>query len=748
MPIGVNTPEEKRVWERNRKAAQRAETGTAHETRPFVGVDGEGFNVITPTGDTHHVYALLRAGEAAFHTGKELTTLECLDFLANLPPEYIYVGYFFDYDVTMILRGMPPERINRLLHPELRTRFNPLSGMWVTRPVDYEGYQIDYRAGKEFKVRRYIGPDAKGRSTYSPYITINDVGSFFQCRFAKSLKEWDLGTPEERAMIDDGKAKRGSHISLDADTIRYNALEVVLLESLMEKFRDVCYGLGIKPRMWQGPGQLAEALLKNHGVTKTKELDLPAELLTAGQAAYYGGRFETGAVGTVQGPIYAYDINSAYPDAARKLPCLIHGGWEKRAWMKPGGGVAPRPSTGNKPSSADPKWWAENKAELWLAHGSFEAKYNEYTDTHSYFGFPFRNEHGGILYPDTGKGWYWSIEIEAAVHQTFRIDQDYWAYNSQCDCTPFDWVPPLYLERLAMKETNMGGVLKLTLNSIYGKMCQSVGHPTYANPIWASLITAHARTKLANLMHYVPPKKQQPEGQHRCICENVIMVATDAVFTTAPLHTKAPVEIEGGTGTRPIKVTPNADLGGWDFEEHESIHIIMPGVYFKGADGKTPKTRGVPRQAILDHRDEFLRVGAALVNGDIPMDEAAVTVPLIQFQGLRVSNHRGRLDLAGEWLPCGPEGVGKTLRYRWTNKRSRTEDRVTINGALSIRTYPWLYNPFGKDSWGSLETLPYSKNIGKLLAEAVVNRWDVKDQPDWAEVLIEVLIDEDGVGME
>lgn len=67
--------------------------------KPFCGVDGEGGNF--PSG---HEYMLLRAGEFALETGKPLTSIECLGFLADLPKDRIYVAYFFDYDVTMIDR--------------------------------------------------------------------------------------------------------------------------------------------------------------------------------------------------------------------------------------------------------------------------------------------------------------------------------------------------------------------------------------------------------------------------------------------------------------------------------------------------------------------------------------------------------------------------------------------------------------------------------------------------------------------
>jgi hypothetical protein len=38
------------------------------------------------------------------------------------------------------------------------------------------------------------------------------------------------------------------------------------------------------------------------------------------QQAYYGGRFEVGAVGRLSQEIWEYDIHSAYPSQMSKLP--------------------------------------------------------------------------------------------------------------------------------------------------------------------------------------------------------------------------------------------------------------------------------------------------------------------------------------------------------------------------------------------------------------------------------------------
>src|SRR5215831_7308048 len=83
----------------------------------FRGVDGEGGNVAeegTLFG-TRHQYLSLRCGPYLLETGRPLDWRECFGFLADQPPRsFIYVSYFFDYDVTMMIRTMP-ESIARKL---------------------------------------------------------------------------------------------------------------------------------------------------------------------------------------------------------------------------------------------------------------------------------------------------------------------------------------------------------------------------------------------------------------------------------------------------------------------------------------------------------------------------------------------------------------------------------------------------------------------------------------------------------
>jgi hypothetical protein len=691
----LDTPEKRQEYDRNRKRNLREINGTGTLGKPFIGVDGEGGNdglgICAEFPKGHHQYYLLAAGKYGLATGKPLTTYECLDFLCKLSPDAgIYVAFFFDYDVTMILRGMRPERIAKLFDRAGRTFTVTKNGKSreVVNAVDYGEFQVDYMPHKEFKVRRRDrskeSPTHR-RAEYGRWVVINDVGQFFQASFVKALTLWDIGTVEERAAIADGKDKRADFTHLEKDTVTYNALEIVLTAKLMEAYRQVCLDIGYTPMKWQGPGMLAAAMMRRHGMPKKEDLTFPNEVNNAAVAAYYGGRFETTAVGDLPGPVYAHDINSAYPDALTRLPCLIHGTFEK---------VAPGDESARR-------------GRLYLAHGAYKS-----TETANLYNFPCRRKDGSIHWPQNGSGWYWSVEIEAAAHQTFTADTVF-VLNVNCDCVPFDWVPEIYAERLRLGKTTKGMVLKLALNSLYGKTCQSVGAAPYANSVWASLITAMTRAKLMSLCH------GGSNGREGCRCFRVYMLATDAIFTRDKLD-----------------IPSNKVLGGWELTEHESLFIIMPGLYFteKGAD---PKTRGVPRQKIVEYegqlRDAYHNMVARIVLGADDVRGAAISthvlVPLIQFVGLKIANHRNRLDLAGEWMAVGAidNEPGRKVRFFWGSKREiawasiRELEPETAPSVQSILTRPYLNGG---------ESKSYDKDIGRRQNDARLTT----DQPDWADV--------------
>lgn len=448
-----------------------------HGIWEFRGVDGEGGNVEeegTLFG-TRHQYLSLRCGPDLLETGRPLSWQECFAFLADRSRYYIYVSYFFDYDVTMMIRTLPRRVASQLLNRHLR---NIDESGWMA-PVSYGGFQFDYLPHKEFKVRR----DGSRH-----WIVINDVGQFFQGPFLATLEKWQIGTEEERAFIKRGKEMRADFAELTDEVRAYNALECLLLEQLMTSFRQVCKETGYVPKKWQGPGYLASAMLTAHGVPRRESIPILSnrDFYNLALAGYYGGRFETTATGPIRTPVWQYDINGAYVALLRTLPCLTHGSWKY---------VKDRPESG-----------------LWFASVKFDHDAPRYL-----YNLPFRLKNGNIRFPKEGKGVYWSTELEAAEKAGTTCDfLGGWLYEPHCNCRWFDFVDSYYAERLRLGKSAKGYVLKLAGNSIYGKLAQSIGYAPWANPVWAGLITAGCRALLINAY------SQAPDGCY--------MLATDGLF--------------------------------------------------------------------------------------------------------------------------------------------------------------------------------------------------------------------------
>lgn len=547
------------------------------QNQPFCGIDGEGGDIPDPDGlfGTVHAYQLLRAGEFSVENPDGLSFRQCAEFLCALPQRRIYVGYFFDYDVTMILRGIPKERAQRLMNRDLRGT----DGGFGLLPVDVGAYQIDYLPHKEFRIRH---------KDQQHFTIISDVGQFFQTSFLKTLEKWDIGTPEEREMIRKGKAMRGDFHEMDTEIRAYNALEISLLEDLMLQFRSVCISTGYVPKKWQGPGYLASAMLEHHGVPKRNAIPIlhNNDFKALANEAYYGGRFETTAAGPVAGPVYQYDINSAYPAQLRVLPCLHHGTWKRVRHM--------------------PDEGCFFFGQIYFHHPAQRLLYN----------LPVRDKHGNITYPKEGNGVYWSTELRAAegAGTEYSLSTG-WQYEAHCDCRWFGFIDEYYLRRLSLGKSTKGFVLKLAGNSIYGKLAQSIGYAPYANPVWAGLITAGCRAELISA--------------YGSRANSVVMLATDGLFCTERLD-----------------VPLSNKLGEWEETVHDDgIFIVQPGIYYL-PDGDV-KTRGVERGRINTVRDSFEDAWSKYMESH-GLDYS-VSVPVDNFITIRQALARNKWPIAGTW---------------------------------------------------------------------------------------------------
>lgn len=627
----------KRFYRRARDIAERG----------FTAVDGEGGNVPEPGTlfGTSHEYLHMRCGSETLETGEPLQWNEALGFLADQDPAGIYVAFYFDYDVTMMLRTYDrPDR--------KRTYAQMLRDGGFNHPTRFGDFEVCYTPHKEFKVRRV------GREKY---VTVNDVGPFFQCSFVKALTLWDIGTPEQRDRIAADKAKRSEFTEMTQEVRDYCAEECLLLEQLMAEFAEACATAGYMPSRWQGPGWIATAVMRAHGIPRSADLPITSNrlLMALANEAYYGGRFEITCVGPVSGPVYEYDINSAYPHAmAAVLPCLRHGTWIRRAG---------RPEPGV------------------LGFGQVSFDHEEEVNLCN---LPIRTREGGLTFPRRASGVYWSIELDAAESAGTQVISagTWYVYRpgKTCSCAPFAFVPELYAERKRLGKNGRGLILKLALNSLYGKMAQSIGRPAYSNPIYASLITANTRAMILEAYRSDPG--------------SVVAIATDAVYTRRRLA------LDVGDG-----------LGQWDeLVLPDGMFNVMPGMYYAGAHAGA--TRGVPYAAFDDAREQFHAAFRRLSQGNQNEadhdNDVRVRIPGTGFVTIRQALAWNRLDKAGQWID-----MPKDISFDWRNKRA--PGGRLIGGALVTRPQPGAPD---------LVSVPYNRCIGGWTES---REWS-RDQPDYA----------------
>jgi DNA polymerase type B, organellar and viral len=686
-----------KVRRQGRNAYKREIYNAGNLTNTFVGVDGEGRN----TADGRHVYFMLRAGNQILRCrdgDERLRTIDVLSFLCDLPEDYIYVSYFFDYDVTKALEDLSFKKFHKLVHRNTRVMDN--GGFF---PVDFGDFQFDWFPKKEFKVRRFLGKDSDGKKQYSRWVVIHDMGTFFQAPFAKTLDTWQIGSPYIRRKISEGKDLRAQFSAVTDEYVeKYNGWECECLAELAEKFRKVCIELDYVPKKWQGPGVIAEAAMRKHGVPATEDIPLLQEIgddsvAAFGRHAYYGPKFETSLVGATESPCHQFDINSAFPAAMQYLPCLLHGTWERRSGKRLLG-----------------------SGEMSIAFGTFE--WNRSGKKFMFGGFPVRRKDGSIHFPVCGKGWYWSFEAESAIHQNFTV-WDSWVFTRNCDCKPFAYLEDIYSDRKRLGKSTLGIVLKLIMNSHYGKLVQTIGSPRYSNPIWASFITAWTRTKIANAIHSLGCCR---DGNLSVPCGfDCYMIASDAIY----VKDYESYDIETG-----------AELGQWSEEIRESgLFIIQPGVYFDidGHDSEGGyKTRGIPKSVVVEHRTDFISSFERML-ASRRISDGDVHLPFSVFIGIRQALQRHNTRDLGKFIEyrnAETGQLGRRTSFDWVTKRQPNPIPGNYTVGRGIRTRPYMGTYNDKINGIPIQTYPYNKDIGGLQRRDM-ERMAFDDQPDWVRTM-------------
>jgi len=622
-PIGITlkreqTAKRNREYRARQKAAGTPKSGGKRQygsrSKGFHGFDGEGMDY-----EGSHALYTLRAGDLElYNEGKALTSQQMLTWIANLPHK-TYVGFSLGYDFTMILRELAPltyrsgtSFIKRLLGD--REDWTDYEKEFGIRVPGLPGIAIKYVPRKSLCVTNYNPVNGNKLKK----VRISDTFGFFQESFLSALTSWKVGTRKELAIIRSGKSGRGNFTGTIEER-QYNALECVLLEQLMDKFKKACDDANMTPAIWEGAGWLATRMYQLHKTPTRKDNIIPEEIAPIADLAYYGGRFEVLRYGRITGPIYDYDINSAYPSNMANLPCLLR----------------------------DHGYWSQEGGSTWTLHSVSWRPKEGFSPTLG--PLPVRLKSGTIVFPLSSapgaKDWYWSYEIAEAYPFNFTIHESR-SYTQTCDCKPFGWVPDQYLERLRIqKEHGRQAAVapKLGLNSLYGKAAQKIGERPYFNIVYAGIITSMCRAQILKIAYEIPNSA------------HVIMIATDGIFTSTEVPSIA------------IRIIKDKPLGDWDVTKFRNgLVIVQPGLYWEPVsdpDGLT-KSRGISAKVIAKHRVEAEKVWDDHRAQDVPNLAFDVTIPSM-FNSLEVSLARNKPDHIGQW----DTNVKRTYNYSVGEKR-------------------------------------------------------------------------------
>lgn len=444
--------------------------------RPIIAIDGEGIT----DQDGEHRYVMLACSDQddcatdTFIEGKSLNTVQCFEWLLNLPKWHLIVGFSIGYDICKWIRSLPKEYLEEL-------------GPSASGMVTWRDYRIKWAPTKYISIKH-----TDGRSVF-----IYDVFGFYQRSFVAALEEWKTGTDEQVTRIRKMKESRStfSNESL-AEMLAYCQEECSLLVQLVQKLRDALIEGGIPMRQWYGAGAVAAAIMEKERVKNYLERVPPVKYSIPILSGYYGGRFDLAATGQHDN-VWLYDIRSAYPHILRQLPCLTHMTYREHHGY------------------VDATWgiyhceWRVPSGSIWPP-------------------FPFREmQTRQILYPLVGSGWYQASEVRAAIRlygSAITVNKTI-VCESQCPSTcsgnPFGFVPDYYAYRNELKRRGSQAQLtiKLGLNSLYGKTAQGVGFgdkkPPFQSYLWAGMITAGTRAMLLDAIAQCP--------------EDIIWTATDGI---------------------------------------------------------------------------------------------------------------------------------------------------------------------------------------------------------------------------
>lgn len=210
-----------------------------------------------------------------------------------------------------------------------------------------------------------------------------------------------------------------------------------------------------------------------------------------------------------------------------------------------------------------------------------------------------------------------------------------WVWEKKCVCPPpfRQEVVRLFIRRLEIGKTTRGMVVKLALNSMYGKSAQRVGSGQFRCMVRAGLITACTRGMLTEAVL----RAKDPW--------NVLELATDSIMSREPLDLPAPISLGTEEAAARAKKAP---LGAWEKKNWDGgVFLLRPGLRFpvgrQARDLGSVAARGLGTKTLHENRRKVMRAW-----GKEPMAPVYVQQPTM-FHGAMSSVRK----VLGELTPWG-----------------------------------------------------------------------------------------------
>ena len=516
----------------HRRFKQNRYKYTKFYNQEFIAIDGEGYT--DETGN--HKYFLFANSEGDYIFNPDgLPTDDCLKFIidtASYGKQIIIYGG--SYDLNKWLKDVDISKIYQLQE--------------TNKCVHYP-YIIECVPRKYFSLKLLDFNNYKNEIIATANVW--DCLGFFQQKFTDTVEQYldiDSDSMDYLRQYKDGRSEFDIE---DFDNIlRYCQLELDLLVKVMTKFKNLCVELELSLTRYDGAGALATAIYRKNSTKQylNREIDILETSL-----AYSGGWIEPPQQGRYLGKVYKYDIRSAYPSVMVNIPSLKdaslqHVDYASYHFL-------------GQPEIID--------FALYKVH---------FKDNNKLVYPLFHRYKDNIYHPQETIGWHYGSEIKHCVENCEILE----AYIPviRDDTKPFSFIQDYYDKRMELKKQgNIGEkVLKLGINSLYGKTAQTVGWkikedkliiPTY-HQLWiAGYITASTRGQMWKAIK-----------NHT---NSIIGIETDGIFSTEPL------DVELGEG-----------LGQWELETYDEIVYIQSGVYWlRKGDNWYTKNRGLDTGALI-----------------------------------------------------------------------------------------------------------------------------------------------------